>query len=434
VDGMGFVDESLLTGEVIPIEKKPGDQVTAGAILQSGSIAYRVLATLEGTTLQQMVMMIEQELSHKARYIRITDKVVQWFVPSIALLALMTLFWSGEVTRFLSVLLIACPCTLGIAAPLVESRLIHRLAAKGALVRNRGCLAQLGKETLFVFDKTGTVTEGQFKVLSGIETLSQKEQSILKAMCRLSSHPISQAIDQSLDVTPAQIGSFSSYHGKGLQASFDKDIFQLGSSGWLGVQRVEGVNTVVYFVKNHTLLTTIELGDHIRQEVPNLVDQLPTSYIVSGDHEKVVAFVSQSCRFDGYHAEVHPLEKGDFVQRYRERGEVVCFVGDGLNDAPAIAGANIGISVASATDMSIQSSDILLTTKNLGVIQEIRKLGMIARRRIAQNLLWAFGYNCVGIGLAMVGVLNPIYAALAMVLSSLFVIVNTQRLTTVRRD
>jgi len=428
-EGRGAVDESHLTGEAVPIEKGPEDPVTAGAILQSGFLAYRVTATLEGSTLQQMVSMIEHELHRKTRAVHITDTIVQWFVPIVASLSAGTFLLTKDFSRALSVLLIACPCPIGIAVPLVESRFMQRAAALGALIRNRGCLSWLGKETRFVFDKTGTVTEGKFTVRSGIEALSEEEASVVKAMCRLSSHPVSVAIDGAMTAAAASIGSFSSFQGKGIQAVFNEDLYQLGSPAWIGVyaEGGEDESTVVFVAKNRRPIAKIHLGDRIRPKLPELIDDLPPSYLVSGDHPRTVEFVARACRFADFRAGAHPLEKGEFVRQARERGEVVCFVGDGLNDAPAIAGANIGISVKSAADMSIQSSDILLTTDNLRVIQKVRQRAAFARSLSRQNLAWAFGYNSVGVGLAMAGLLTPIFAASAMVVSSLFVILNSQR-------
>ncbi|NGX57403.1 MAG: Copper-exporting P-type ATPase A [Chlamydiae bacterium] len=438
VKGEGAADESLMTGEVIPVNKKSGDPVIAGSILQSGSVSYRVTVNLEGSTLQHLIAMIEQELGHKAKYTRAADRIVQWFVPCVVLIALITLFTFQEgFVRALSVLLIACPCSLGIAVPLVESRLIHKLASMGAIVRNRGCLSLLGKESCYIFDKTGTVTEGKFTVLSGLQHLTSQDRSVLKSMCQSSAHPISQAIDQSLQDTPIPLNTFQNFHGKGLKATVNQNTYLLGSKKFISAPDASPtaeIITHVYFAKDDQLLSTIALGDHICPEVPKLIESLPRTYLISGDARSTVSSVARACRFSDYRAEYHPLEKGEFVENQRKQGEVVCFIGDGLNDAPAIAGANIGISVASAADMSIQASDILLTTDDLTILQELRKLGCLARRRIMQNLFWAFGYNVVGVGLAVAGMLSPIYAAGAMVLSSLIVILNAQRLRSFNRE
>lgn len=432
VQGEGAADESLLTGEAMPAPKHEGDPVIAGAILQSGSVCYRVTANLTGSTLQHLISMIEQELGHKAKYTRAADKVVQWFVPSVVAIALLTLLLFPETgfIRALSVLLIACPCSLGIAAPLVESRMLHRLSSIGAIVRNRGCLALLGKETLYVFDKTGTVTEGKFTVLSGLEPLSSHDLSVLKALCQSSAHPIASSIDRALSCSPVPLDSFQNFHGKGLKATQSGDIYLLGSKSFVGAEDsapTAEVITRVYFSKNGQLLAAIALGDRIKPEIPGLIGSLPRSVLVSGDAAQTVAAVSKKCRFSDFLAECHPLDKGEFVSKQRTLGKVVCFIGDGLNDAPAIAGASIGISVQAAADMSIQASDILLTTDDLTVLNRMRQIGRTGRKRIVQNLFWAFGYNVIGIGLAAAGMLSPIYSAAAMVLSSLIVIVNAQR-------
>ncbi len=429
-EGVAFVDESLLTGEVIPCEKKKGDSVVAGTIVQSGSLVFTVTKTLKGSTLQQMVATIEQDLGTKGKEHRLVDRVVKWFIPAILALAAGSFIITADAIRSLSILLIACPCTLGIAVPLVESRIIHILTQKGAVIRNRAVLALLGRETLYVFDKTGTATEGRFSVQHGLEALCPKEKSILKALCEKSSHPVAKAINAALGVEPAVLSSFQSFTSKGLEGFIDEEGYRLGSGAWTGQKEelTESLQTVVFFLQGMQCLAKISLGDKIRPGMNALIKTLPEAHLISGDRTPVVQHVAKVCGFYGVKGDVHPLEKGEFVKAKRSEGHTVCFVGDGLNDAPAIAAADIGISVASATDMSIQASDILLTTEDLGILQEIRKLGKIGRRAMKQNLFWAFGYNVIGIGLALYGLLTPIYAAFAMVLSSLFVTLNASRI------
>ncbi len=430
VEGEGGADESLMTGEVVPAAKSIGDKVVSGSLLLRGSIAYRVAATLEQSTLKEMISLIETELEHKVPYTRSADMAAKRFVPAVLMIALAIVFF--DPLRALSVLVIACPCALGIAAPLVESRLMHSLLSLGAVIRNRGVLSVLGKETAYVFDKTGTVTEGKFRVLSGLEHFSETERAVLKSMSLRSAHPISVAISNAIHEKPVFLQSFEDVQGFGLKASYQNVQYRLGCPSFFNgpcpKSNEDGVITTVLFAREGRKPEAIFLGDHIRPEIKEIICFLPISYLVSGDGEATVAKVAKICGFDGFAAESQPLQKRDFIDRLRKQGEIVCFVGDGLNDAPAIAVANVGISVMTAADMSIQASDILLTTDNLSVLTALRVLGSKGRRLIRQNLFWAFGYNAVGIGLALFGYLTPIYAAFAMVASSVIVILNSQRI------
>ncbi len=429
VEGEGGADESLMTGEVVPVQKLKGESLIGGSLLKRGSVSYRVTKTLEESTLSELISLIETELKDKVPYSRAADRVAKWLVPAVLSIAVSLLFFAP--LRALSVLVIACPCALGIAVPLVESRLMHRLSACGAVVRNRGALSLLGKETAYVFDKTGTVTEGKFRVLSGLDEIPARDRAVLKSMCLQSAHPASVAISTAIAEKPAPLDSFEDVQGNGLKASYQNEDYCLGSASFLGEKVPEcrdgGVITTVFFSKGGRTLAALSLGDQIKTGMKELVQSLPATYLLSGDGQNTVSKVAGLCGFKGFLAEANPLSKRDFIDTLRKR-EVICFVGDGLNDAPAIAGADIGISVMSATDMSIQASDILLTTDNLSVLQTLRTLGKQARRLISQNLFWAFGYNVIGIGLAVFGLLSPIYAAFAMVLSSVIVILNAQRI------
>lgn len=440
--GGGTCDESLMTGESMPVIKREGDRVLAGSLLQQGHFDIAVTSTSEETALHRILQLCENDIGHKSAYVRAVDPIVKIFVPFVlafSVLVFVLLLSEGVEEAFLrtmSILLISCPCAIGIAAPLAESHLMHALTKLGVIVRNRGALSFLGRETTYVFDKTGTVTRGKFEVLSGLEGLGEAELGALKGMTMLSTHPIALAISSSLDSAPSVLDSIEEYAGKGICALLQNEPFYLGSRLFLQQHGIKGhladsEKTTVYFARGTHLLASIVLGDQIRPDAPETVKALSPAktILLSGDSERVVAEVARACGFGDWFAEAAPLKKRELVDTLKSRGEVVCVLGDGINDAPALTAAHVGISVLSAADLSIQVSDILLTTDKLSVLPQMGSLARKARRIIKQNLFWAFFYNVIGIILATAGVLSPIFAAAAMVVSSLMVLFNAQRLS-----
>lgn len=462
VEGQGACDESLMTGEAIPVRKERGAPVLGGTILQQGSIAFKVSRDIEESALFKIVEIIQREIGHKSVYIRATDIVVRGFVPTVLLLASFSAlfcFFLGtaepgqtlletSLIRAISVLLISCPCAIGIAVPLAESHVISKLASLGAIMRNRNCLTLLGKETVMVFDKTGTITEGCFRVLDGLQHLDAYHLSILKTITSKSNHAVSIAISKAIDAPLlSSISSIEEITGKGIRACHEGNLFFLGSSLFLNLETavqstcfesvecddsLDLIRTEVFFADQKQCLTKIILGDRLREEASELIRSLNLEKIktvlLSGDSEGPVAEVAKSCQFSEYYAQKNPLEKRELIESFREQGHIVCFVGDGINDALALNRAHIGVSVVSATDISIQVSDMLLTTDRLAVIQKMRKTAILGHRISKQNLFWAFFYNVLGLGLAMGGYLSPLFAAFAMVMSSSMVLVNARRI------
>lgn len=454
VEGEGACDESLMNGEPIPITKQAGSGVLGGTLLKQGWLAYRAASTLEESALQRIINMVEMEIGHKAKYVRAADVIVRWFVPAVVLISLCAagfcfLFSIAEngrtvmqtaMVRAISVLLISCPCAIGIAAPLAESHLLNALAKLGVIVRNRGCLANLGKETVFVFDKTGTVTEGHFAVLEGLENLDEEQQRILKGMSSHSNHPIARAIAEGIDAVPGKLEKVEEFTGKGIRGCAGDKTYFIGSEEFLRQQEIEcidapasnntGIVTIVYFAQSGGKGFPIYLGDRLRNNVKETVRSLSPAktVLLSGDSRQTVEAVSNLCGFQKFLSGASPLQKREFIDGLRNNNETVCMLGDGVNDAPALTAAHIGISVVSAADISIQVSDILLTTDRLEVLPKMRHLAQKGHRIVKQNLFWAFFYNAAGIWLAASGHLSPIFAAFAMVASSLIVVINAQRL------
>lgn len=454
VEGEGACDESLMTGESLPQIKRIGNRALAGSLLQQGRLVIQVSAKLEETALQRIIQMIEQDIGHKTQYVRLADQIAKWFVPLVLVLSVLTGVYcyymlildppythlQTALIRAISVLLISCPCAIGIAAPLAESQILNALAKLGIIVRNRGCLAFLGRESIFIFDKTGTVTEGTFKVLQGLKGLNQQELMLLKGLVACSNHPIAVALNHSLSCLATKFDHVEEVIGKGIRGWIATDIYYVGSAQFLQEQQVKlsskssaeelsEIQTQIFFAKNQTCLATIILGDRIRPDAKQLIQSLQPikSLLVSGDAVEAVKAVAQACQFHGWHAGFHPLQKRELIDQLRKKGEIVAMLGDGLNDAPALTAAHLGMAVLSATDASIQVSDLLLTTDRLQVIAQARQVANKGRHIVKQNLFWAFAYNVIGIALAMGGLLSPIFAVFAMMLSSLIVLFNAYR-------
>lgn len=443
VEGEGACDESVMTGEATPVLKQKGTLVIGGTILVSGHLVYRVSVKEKEGTLHHILDIVSREVGRKSVYIRPVDSIVSYFVPIVIVLSLGTAFailWQGgsfdaAFVRAASILLISCPCAIGIAAPFAESQLLSALAHQGAIVRNRGALLYLGDETVFVCDKTGTVTQGSYRVLKGLENLNEKERRILKGLTVKSNHPISFAIASTIQEEPVVLESVEEKAGRGVEGKYEGKIYRVGSSSWLREEGVEvckeavsGVSQV--FFAEDKRVACISLGDMMKEGVKEVVYALAParSWLLSGDEESVVEEVATLAGFDRWQGGCMPLQKRKKIEELKQEGHIVGMLGDGINDAPALMAAHVGISVVNATDISIQVSDILLTTERLEVIPIIRALGRRGRRIVRQNLFWAFFYNGIGIGLALFGYLTPLFAAIAMVLSSLIVLFNARRI------
>lgn len=443
VAGEGACDESILTGEVNPVYKQVGDSLLAGTILQNGRLAFRVMALPETSAIQRILNLIEQEIGNKSIYVRAADKVVKWFAPLVIGVAFFTWMMTFaldysmvEATlRSVALLLIACPCAIGIAAPLVESRLIHRFAERGALIRNRSLLAILPQVTHFVFDKTGTLTHGKFAVLSGLEQLLPEQKQLLKGLASQSLHPIAYAIDQALSVNSRRFDSVREIAGRGMEGKWNGDYFYLGSAKLLAdltltIEPPDHSHTIVYFFSSKQILAQITLGDVYREEASAMLQALAPAkrWLLSGDRQAAVKKLADALPIEEWFAEKSPLEKQHLILQLKNQGGIVAMMGDGINDAPALSAAHVAISVVSATDISIQVSDLLLTNERLTLLPELCALAKKGSRLIRQNLFWAFFYNIIGIILAALGLLTPLFASAAMLLSSLIVLLNARRI------
>lgn len=440
--GEGVADESILTGEGKPIQKKKGDVLLAGSILINGRLEFRTTSIAENSTLSRVLQLVEQSLGDKSYFVSGIEQFVKWFTPTIFILAI-TLFLSisffygdiGEaIRRALSLLLIACPCAIGIAAPLVEARLLENFSDKGALVRNRALFYRFPNLTHFIFDKTGTVTEGSFTILKGLESLGRKELSLLKGLASQSLHPVSQAIAHGIEERAVIFDTIREIAGLGVEGEYQGKKFRLGSRRFASENGLlppspAGFETEAFFMSEQEIFTHLTLGDTLREEAFPLLAGLKgyQRILLSGDQRGVVEQVAKRLDFDAFIAEATPTEKQAYIAQLKSEGASVLMMGDGINDAPALAKADIGVSLVAASEISIQSSDLLLTSNRLSILLKLKEKTLQGARVIKQNLFWAFAYNVIGIGLASFGLLTPLFASFAMIISSLFVLCNARR-------
>lgn len=433
VEGEALVDESMLTGEVMPIQKGVGQTITSGTIISYGWVAFSVTSSEKRSTLAEMVGQIESVLEAKARYRRSFDPIVTAFIPLLMLLglSLLLLLPNGEgLYRLLTLLLIACPCAIGVAAPLAESGLMKALLERGVIVRNRGALHYLGGEDLYIFDKTGTITEGHLSPLTPIETWD--DRAILKSLCTFSNHPIAVSIAKKLfEVESAPLTTIQEHIGRGIEGAFGDRRYYLGSRRWflelnLGPLPVEEEHVEVLFYSG--TVRSILLRDTLKSGVEDLVKNLGVDcWLLSGDRASVVENMGSDLGFSKAFGSKSPLEKQQLVNEVRNSGKVVAMVGDGINDAPALSGATLSFAPLTGADLSLHTSDFLLSGPSLTALIEARRLGNLGRRIVQQNLFWASIYNGVGILLAITGLLHPLYSTFAMTISSIIVLLNSRR-------
>lgn len=464
-EGNSHMDESLLTGESSPVSKEPGDTVVAGSVNLSSVLHVRALRTADESALARIIAQVEHALGTRSPVERAVDRVSRVFVPCVVVVAMVTfagLWWTGLGTgtalmRAIAVLVIACPCALGLATPLAVTSAMGLASRHGVLISDSRVLETLQKLDVMVFDKTGTITEGRFSVLHQ-ESLdvadggSNEEEAIRLAgsLEQYSEHPLGKALMRFANDGTRGLADASEIEvrkGEGICGVVDGRRVFVGSRRLVESLHAEGAaavseaaarwenagNTVAFYGWEGCARGIFVFGDRIRQETRVLVKELQQDgievQIVSGDSMATTEAVAQAIGADGYRAEVLPERKGEIVKELQERGLTVAMLGDGINDAPALAQADLGMAMGTGTDLAMKAAAVVLMDSRLGSIQFVLQLSRKTMRIIRQNLFWAFFYNSVGIVLAITGVLNPILAAAAMLLSSASVIGNTMRLS-----
>ena len=469
IDGSSAVDESTLTGESIPVDKAAGSQVSAGTMNRSGFIRCKATRVGEDTTLSQIIRMVSDAAATKAPIAKVADKVSGVFVPTVITIAAITVAaWliAGQTVGFalargISVLVISCPCALGLATP-VAIMVGNGMGAKnGVLFKTAVSLEETGKAQIVALDKTGTITRGEPRVTDLIPTGGISETELLSAAYALekkSEHPLARAITQRAEqecLTAFEVERFEALPGNGLTASLDGAELLGGSfkfiSGQIAVsdetaKRAERLSeegkTPLLFARGGALIGIIAVADVIKDDSPQAIEQMRNMGIhvvmLTGDNERTAKAIGAKAGVDEVIAGVLPDGKESVIRSLKEKGKVI-MVGDGVNDAPALTGADIGIAIGAGADVAIDAADVVLMKSRLSDVPAAIRLSRATLRNIHENLFWAFIYNTIGIPLAA-GVfisvlgwqLNPMFAAAAMSLSSFSVVTNALRLNFVR--
>ena len=461
LEGSGGVDESALTGESIPVEKEPGDTLSAATINLTGFLKLRAERVGEDTTLAQIVRLVENANATKAPIARLADRVAGVFVPVVMGISIATLIvWllvghslSFALSNAICVLVISCPCALGLATPVAIMVGTGRGAEMGVLFRSAEALEQLHKVTTLVLDKTGTLTNGR-PVVTDLVPLEISEELLLTVAYSLehaSEHPLAGAIvaaAQARSLPLREMDSFSAVSGKGIVAEHGGITYCAGSLRFLEEQNVQvpeqlrsmmdSGKTLVYLSADSRCIGAIAIADTLRPGAREAIERLHAdgiqTVLLTGDNRQTAEAIARQVGIDRVVAQVLPQQKEQEVARLCESG-VVAMVGDGINDAPALTRADVGIAVGSGTDIAIESADVIITGSDLRAIDEAIRLSRAVIGNIRMNLFWAFFYNCIGIPLAA-GVLypafglllSPMIGAAAMSLSSVCVVTNALRL------
>ncbi|MBS5825404.1 MAG: copper-translocating P-type ATPase [Clostridium argentinense] len=465
ISGSTSIDESMLTGESIPVEKNVDDNVIGASINKNGLIKYRATKVGKDTALSQIIKLVEDAQGSKAPIARLADIVSGYFVPIVIVLALISsiiwYFFKGDVvfslTIFISVLVIACPCALGLATPTAIMVGTGKGAELGVLFKNGSALEETHKIQTIVFDKTGTITEGKPKVTDIITSNINKEELLMFAASseKGSEHPLGEAIvleAEKKEILLKQLTSFKAIPGQGIISTIDDKTVLLGNEKLMNENNIdieklgdsfeklagEG-KTPMFIAINNSLAGIIAVADTVKKSSKTAIEKLHKMGIkvamLTGDNKRTANAIAKQVGIDMVISEVLPNEKSEQVKKLQEENKKIAMVGDGINDAPALAQADIGIAIGSGTDVAIESADVVLMRSDLMDVPTAIELSKKTILNIKENLFWAFAYNTLGIPVAM-GVwyalggklLNPMIAALAMSLSSVSVLLNALRL------
>lgn len=452
--GSADVDESMLTGESLPVNKTVDDKVIGGSIVASGNLTVAADTTANNTVLSRMIELVKSAQEDKPKIQRLADKISGIFVPVVLAISVLTFLISffivqipfqNAIMNSIAVLVISCPCAMGLATPTAVMVGVGRLAKNGILIKGGATLEIFSNIKNFVFDKTGTLTTGDFRIKNIQYYTEEKEliNAVLLKMERYSSHPIAKSLVKELERKNVdtngliKISKIKEIKGQGVVAE-DKDgnIYRVGSKRF-AVPDLKELNAPLYFSKNEILLATIEIEDDIKTETASLMHYLQsedkTPIILSGDQKEKTKAVAEQLNVANYYAEKTPEEKLKIVEDLNHKNPTA-MVGDGINDAPALAKATIGISLSNASQVAMQSAQIILLNGNLERLKKALSISKATLQTIKQNLFWAFAYNIIAIPVAALGFLHPMWGVLFMAMSDIVVIGNSIRLKFRRID
>lgn len=486
VEGEGLVDQSIVTGESRLIEKNVGSKVIGSTINKSGSFIFKVEKIGDDTFLSQIIKLVEMAQMTTPPVQKLVDKISSIFVPTIIVIAIFAFIFWLIVPQFLfpnldiantqlafyvfsTILIIACPCALGLATPVAIMVATGRSAQKGILIKDMKALELMNKASTIVFDKTGTLTKGQPQVESitlrnnefKIEGKKIDESTLLKYVSALESkseHPLSKAIIEKakklkIEYKSLKVKNFKSFEGRGISGEINRIKIVVGNIKLFTEIKVSFLKelenevttykqkgkTLAFVSMDNVIVGLISLSDTIRDETKEVISQIKKrgvkTIMLSGDNKRVAEILAESIGIDEVIAGVLPSEKSKKIQELQQGGEIVAMVGDGINDAPALAQADIGIAMGTGTDIAIESGDVVLSTSSLNKVLELIDLSEKSIKIIQENLFWAFGYNIIAIPIAsgvlfpFFGILlSPVIASIAMAFSSISVVLNSLRL------
>ena len=468
IEGKAHLDEAFITGESKPVSKEVGSRVIAGSLNYDGFIKYKAEKIGRESTVSEIVRLVMEASNTKAPIAKIADKISGYFVPIVIVIAIITLIVylllglgvSSSVITFVTILVVACPCSLGLATPLAIIVSEGLCASNGILVKKSEILENASKVNTIVFDKTGTLTYGKLKIAKVCNYSHLEENEVLQLVGSIekkSIHPIAKAFTEYMEENKLkylEVNNFQDISGYGIIGQIDKEEIIVGNSKILTKFEIQNSyeqeekelakqgNSIVYVVRNKQLIALIGVNDVIRENAVEVIQKLNEKNIqtimLTGDNKETAEKIGEELKITKVIANVLPAEKADMIKKLKSDNQYVMMCGDGINDSPALANSDIGVSVKSGTDIAMDSSDVILTKSDLGSILKLITISEKTIKNIKQNLFWAFFYNLLMIPIA-VGLLkpfdisiNPMLASLAMVFSSLAVILNTLRLKRVK--
>ena len=476
-EGNSYVDESMISGEPVPVAKTSGDSVFAGTINQKGSFRFSADKVGGETMLAQIIKLVQDAQGSKAPVQKLVDKIAGIFVPIVIGIAIFSLLmwvvFGGEnaftqgLLAMVTVLVIACPCALGLATPTALMVGIGKGAENGILIKDAEALEAGYKVNAIILDKTGTITEGKPTVTefiwdANLSLDKPKLSGILLSLEQQSEHPLAAAIVLNLrskSVVAIPVSNYESITGKGVKAQANENMFFAGSHKILAEEQIaisddlqkqvndlqQQAKTVIYFADRKKVLAIVAIADSIKENSPKAIEQLIKQgievYMLTGDNHKTAAAVALQTGIKDFQAEVLPSDKAEFVKKLQAEGKVVAMIGDGINDSQALAQANVSIAMGKGSDIAIDVAKITLVSSDLKQVSKALKLSKLTVQTIRQNLFWAFIYNLIGIPIAA-GLLypvngfllNPMIAGAAMALSSVSVVANSLRLKLAKLD
>ena len=463
ISGSASIDESAITGESMPVEKKQGDKVISATINKTGHIKFKALKVGSNTTLSQIISLVEEAANSKAPVSKLADKISGIFVPVVIIIALISgIFWlyMGESYEFalsiaISVLVISCPCALGLATPVAIMVGTGKGAENGILIKSAESLEMAHNIKAVALDKTGTITEGKMKVVN-IQSFKYSQNDLLQIAYSMevkSEHPVSKAVVkkvEELNCRLLDIDDFTAYSGLGISCKINDNSYYAGNSKFLSNNNIDiskisnmilpnKAAAPVYIAENNDVIGIIYVADTIKESsieaVKGFKEQGIEVYMLTGDNKETAEYIAHQAGINNVYAELLPQDKEKVIRELQDKGLKTAMVGDGINDAPALMRSDLGIAIGAGTDVAVESADIVLIKNNLLDALTAVKLSHATIKNIKTNLFWAFFYNIIGIPVAA-GVfymsfgitLNPMIAAAAMSFSSIFVVTNALRL------